>query len=107
MLKILPQYIGHVLGLQYKFLLLASLIAFNGSICILNGQESSRMKDRLNIAYVTSDFPISDLDNKNWDRAEAVSVMTYWSGASAPVERQFTVHLLWSGKALYVRFDGS
>src|SRR3954452_548341 len=107
MLKMLTKYIEQIFEQYYKFLLLISLIVLTGSFCILNGQRPARMKDRLKIAHVTTDFAISELDNKSWDRAEPVNVTTYWSGAAAPEKRRFTARLLWSDNAFYVRFDGS
>jgi len=101
----LIKYIEQVAGQQYKILLLIVLIVNTGSLCILTGQKPARMKDRLNVAHITTDFAISELDSKNWDHAEPVTITTYWSGAAAPDERRFTARLLWSDKALYVRFD--
>ena len=76
-----------------------------GSVWTLNARSSTRMKDQLNIAHVATDFEITDFDNKNWDRAKAVTVKTYWSGKPAPDGRQFSARLLWSDVALYVRFE--
>jgi hypothetical protein len=105
MLKMWTKYIEQIFEQQYKILLLIVLIVNTGSLCILTGQKPARMKDRLNVAHITTDFAISELDNKSWDRAEPVNVTTYWSGAAAPNGRQFTARLLWSDQAIYVRFD--
>lgn len=63
------------------------------------------MKDRLMIAHIDGDFKITELENTNWDPAKNVDVKTYWSGKPAPDSRHFAARLLWSDKALYVRFE--
>jgi hypothetical protein len=57
------------------------------------------------IKYLTNDFAVSDLTNRGWNDAGQVRIATYWNGARAPDGRQALVLLLWSDKALYVRFD--
>ena len=59
------------------------------------------------ITYIKKDFPIGDLENKNWDKAKSIVIDKYWSGESAPKERQFKAKLLWSDTAIYVRFDAN
>ena len=84
-----------------------SFIGIIGLFTMLIGQDSDDAKDRLEIAHITGDFKIADLENPNWARAKKVDVTTYWSGNPAPESRHFTARLLWSDKALYVRFDAS
>lgn len=60
---------------------------------------------QLQIRYTSSDFAIADLQNGSWEKADAIVVKKYWSGKVASVGRQFTTRLLWSEKALYVRFE--
>ena len=45
------------------------------------------------------------LDGAAWAQCEAVRVDRYWSGEPAAAGRSFEARLLWSDKALYVRFD--
>ena len=59
------------------------------------------------ITYIKKDFPIGDLENKNWDKAKSIVIDKYWSGESAPKERQFKAKLLWSDTAIYVRFEAN
>ncbi|HYX42984.1 MAG TPA: carbohydrate-binding family 9-like protein [Pyrinomonadaceae bacterium] len=54
--------------------------------------------------YVRTDFAVNDFDNPAWQQAQPVKIERYWSGASAPVERQAEARLLWTDAALYVRF---
>jgi hypothetical protein len=63
--------------------------------------------DFVQVNHIQADFPISDLENKAWQRASEVEVVTYWSGSAAPVGRHFKVRLLWSDIALYVRFEAT
>lgn len=62
---------------------------------------------QLQIKYTSSDFAISDLKNRSWEKADAVVVEKYWSGKAAPAGRQFTARLLWSDTAFYVRFEAN
>lgn len=78
-------------------------------LAILPGASFAQIKmttgKKLSVKHITSDFPIAELDNKNWDKASDVSIDRYWSGKPAPYGRHATVRLLWSGIALYVRFE--
>ena len=65
------------------------------------------MSETLEINYTTTDFAVDDLDHPAWDQANSVRITKYWSGETAPIERQFTARLLWSDKALYVSFDAA
>jgi hypothetical protein len=78
-----------------------------GSVHHADAQKRTSKEDHLEIKHIVTDFPITELDNKNWDRAEAVNVTTYWSGEMASEGRHFTARLLWSDKALYVRFEAA
>ena len=106
--KMQLRYIVQIFGRQYlRISLLILLIVSTGSGSILNGQKRTHMNDRLKIAHIATDFPISELYHKNWDRAETVNTTTYWSGATAPDGRRFRARLLWSHTALYVRFEAN
>ena len=59
------------------------------------------------IHHITSDFPVTELDNPTWKRASELKVATYWNGTEAPVGRRFRVRILWSDSALYVRFEAN
>lgn len=80
-------------------------IIFVTSLCVLTASAQIKMSNRIKIAHTTSDFPIEKLDDKAWDAASEVTIDTYWSGVSAPTERQFTARLLWSETAFYVKFE--
>jgi hypothetical protein len=62
-------------------------------------------KAAVKIHHITKDFPVTDLANRQWVAANEVVVGTYWSGKAAPAGRRFAARMLWSGTALYVRFE--
>ena len=62
---------------------------------------------KIAVKYLKFDFPIDELDNKNWKKAEEVFIEKYWSGENAPLGRQFKAKLLWSDAAIYVRFEAN
>ncbi|HEY8563218.1 MAG TPA: carbohydrate-binding family 9-like protein [Pyrinomonadaceae bacterium] len=72
---------------------------------ILNASAQSKMTYKIN--YAKQDFAFQEFENKVWDQAETVTVDKYWSGETAPAERQFKAKLLWSDAAVYVRFEAN
>jgi hypothetical protein len=48
----------------------------------------------------------SDFFNAEWERAAPVQLARYWTGEPAAPERRAEARLVWSEKALYVRFIG-
>lgn len=54
--------------------------------------------------HIRSDVAVSDLANREWNRADAVRIDHYWSGEVAPSHRHAQVRLLWSDKALHIRY---
>jgi hypothetical protein len=61
----------------------------------------------LRVSFAEEDFRITDLDQPVWSTAETVLIDRYWSGEPAPAGRRFSAKLLWSDKALYVRFEAA
>ena len=68
---------------------------------------SEKNQHKTVIKYLKTDFAISELDNKSWDKAKTVLIDKYWSGENAPSGRQFKAKLLWSDSAIYVRFEAN
>lgn len=66
-----------------------------------------KMTDKIKIAQIKKDFPVKELDNKNWKKAQEVLIDKYWSGENGPDGRHAKARLLWSASALYVRFEGN
>src|SRR6476619_3487487 len=54
--------------------------------------------------HINRDIAVSDLTNPGWTRAPAVHINRYWSGEPAPESRHADARLLWSDKALHVRY---
>ena len=53
---------------------------------------------------VTSDLAVTDFANANWSNARPIPITRYWSGEEAPRARQAEARILWSEKALYIRY---
>ena len=79
------------------------VLTFSASLCF----AQNKMTDRIKIAPVKNDFPVSELNNKAWKAANEILIDKYWSGENAPVGRRFKAKLLWSKTALYVRFEAN
>jgi hypothetical protein len=54
--------------------------------------------------FTATDLKVADLTNTEWDKASPLQINRYWSGAPAPPERQAEARILWSEKALHLRF---
>ena len=54
--------------------------------------------------YTSADINASDLDNPAWNQSRIVPIKRYWSGEDAPLGRHAEARLLWSDRALTVRF---
>ena len=62
-------------------------------------------RNQATVHRIGSDFPVSDLSNESWKRAETLVVSRYWNGKDAPAGRAFATRLLWSDVHLYVLFE--
>jgi hypothetical protein len=51
-----------------------------------------------------TDLAVADLNNVEWAKAQAIPIDRYWSGDAAPAGRRAEARILWSNKALHVRF---
>ena len=54
---------------------------------------------------ITTDLRAGDLKHAEWDKGLPVKIDRYWSGAPAPAKRHAEARILWSDKALHLRFD--
>ncbi len=54
--------------------------------------------------HIATDLPVADLKSVEWNKALPLRIERYWSGESAPRGRQAEARILWSSKALHVRF---
>lgn len=56
--------------------------------------------------HTATDLPVGDLKSAEWNRAQPVRIERYWSGEQAPATRHCEARILWSDKALHLRFVG-
>ena len=61
----------------------------------------------LEVRFIDRDIDISDLSADVWTTAATVTIERYWDGRTAPAERHAEVGMLWSSRALYVRFSAA
>lgn len=61
-------------------------------------------KQIIEVRHIATDLPVSDLKSTGWNKAQPVQVDRYWSGELAPASRHAEARLLWSSKALHIRF---
>jgi len=76
-------------------------------ICGLKITAGMFKEAKIKIFRAEEDFPISELDSDNWQRASDIEINKYWSGEKARVGRHAKARLLWSDSALYVRFEAN
>ena len=58
----------------------------------------------IEIPHRAIDLPVHDFQNADWKQSEPVQINRYWSGEKAPAGRHAEARILWSSKALHVRF---
>ena len=54
--------------------------------------------------HTATDLSVGDLTSAEWNKAHSVRIDRYWSGDPAPAGRQAEARILWSSKALHIRF---
>jgi Carbohydrate family 9 binding domain-like len=54
--------------------------------------------------YAATDLAVDDFDSSEWNKSEPVRINRYWSGNPAPASRHAEARVLWSDKALHVRY---
>ena len=54
--------------------------------------------------HIATDLQVGDMKSAEWNRAQPVRIDHYWSGEPAPPSRHCEARILWSSKALHVRF---
>jgi len=63
-------------------------------------------KQIIQARYIATDLPVNELKSAEWDKAHPVTIDRYWSAAPAPASRHCDARILWSSKALHIRFVG-
>lgn len=59
----------------------------------------------LELIAISRELELSELTSGEWQRAVPATIDKYWSGETSPAGRHFETRVLWSEKALYVRFE--
>ena len=54
--------------------------------------------------HTMTDLSVGSLQSHEWNEAQPVTIDRYWSGDPAPASRHCEARVLWSSKALHVRF---
>jgi alpha-galactosidase len=62
------------------------------------------VKQIIEARHTATDLPVGDLKSAEWNKAQSVTIERYWTGEPAPPARQCEARILWSSKALHVRF---
>ena len=63
-------------------------------------------KQIIQARHIATDLPVNDLKSAEYDKAHSVKIDRYWSAAPAPASRHCDARILWSSKALHIRFVG-
>src|SRR2546427_2847570 len=56
------------------------------------------------VRFTPADLAVNDFQNREWGKAKPAQIDHYWSGELAPEGRCAEARLLWSSKALHIRF---
>jgi hypothetical protein len=84
----------------WSMILLAGAAPVRGMLKNLNSESANEIEAR----HTSLELAAADLDHHEWKKARAVFITQYWSGENAPPQRHAEARLLWSKKALCVRF---
>jgi hypothetical protein len=55
-------------------------------------------------AHIATALTVSQLNDSEWKASQPVQIDRYWSGKIAPAGRHAEARILWSNKALHIRF---
>jgi hypothetical protein len=64
----------------------------------------SESQTLIEVRHARTDLAVADFNHKSWDNAQPVLINKYWSGEEAPAGRAAEARILWSSKALHIRF---
>jgi hypothetical protein len=54
--------------------------------------------------HTTTNLTAGQVNHPEWSQAQAIKIAQYWSGEEAPAGRTAEARILWSSKALHIRF---
>ena len=61
-------------------------------------------KQIIEARHSAADLNVTDSQSAEWNKAHAVQIDRYWSGEKAPAARHAEARILWSPRALHLRF---
>jgi len=76
---------------------------FTTSLLKMQSEDTANANEVI-ARYIGYDLNVADFENADWRNAQAVKIDLYWSGERAAASRHAEARLLWSDKALHVRF---
>ena len=65
---------------------------------------NSEAQATIEARHAGTDLAVADFDHKEWRDAQPIQIARYWSGDEAPTGRRAEARILWSNKALHIRF---
>jgi hypothetical protein len=65
---------------------------------------SQEEKQIIGVRHTAVNLSATDLFSREWQAAQPVQINRYWSGDAAPASRHCEARLLWSSRALHIRF---
>jgi len=66
--------------------------------------DSEQALATISAAFIDTDVTAADIHSRVWSRADRIGIQRYWNGELAPAGRHAEAQILWSRKALHVRF---
>jgi Carbohydrate family 9 binding domain-like len=66
--------------------------------------ESMSINSLIRVPYTPVDVAVTDMDNSAWKQSRPIHLTHYWSGIPAPTCRQAEASIVWTERALCVRF---
>lgn len=63
--------------------------------------------NKANVSYTRKSFALDDFENEAWQDGQEIDINHYWLGIKAEEARQATARLLWTNRALLVKFTGN
>ncbi|HXF43854.1 MAG TPA: sugar-binding protein, partial [Pyrinomonadaceae bacterium] len=93
------------MNLSLAYILFFALFHVTNIIKTPAQNMSTNELKKIEIAHMSKDFDISNVEHISWERANPTVIDSYWNGNKANNERTFIAKLLYTNKFLYVRFQ--
>jgi hypothetical protein len=70
----------------------------------MSSKSEKTQTNVISAAHVDTALTAAQTDDREWKNAVPIKINRYWSGESAPTGRHAEARILWSSKALHIRF---